>query len=204
MCDNSAILTNCIIVGNYAGSPGGGVRYGTCYHCTIAGNSSDDSGGGVRDGTCYNCTISGNSAAVSGGGAYKGMLYNCVVTGNSANLWGGGADGNVLLNCTVTHNSAQWGGGTFGCYLTNCIVYFNSAAFGANYGANDPVQLTLDHCCITPLPTNGVGNLELDPRLASASHLSAVSPCIGAGRADTVIGTDIDGDLGFAAFHGLR
>ena len=194
LCDDSAILTNCTIIGNSARGPGGGVRYGTCYNCTIADNSSEDSGGGVLEGTCYNCTITCNSAAASGGGAYKGMLYNCVVSGNSANLWGGGANGNVLLNCTVTHNSAHWGGGTFGCYLTNCIIFFNSAAFGANYGANDPVQLTLDHCCTTPLPANGIGNIDLDPRLASASHLSAVSPCIGAGRADAIIGTDIDGD----------
>jgi hypothetical protein len=69
-------------------------------------------------------------------------------------------------------------------------VYYNSARNGGNY---DPSS-TLDYCCTTPLPPNGVGNISADPQLASASHLSAESPCLGAGSATYASGTDIDGE----------
>jgi hypothetical protein len=89
----------------------------------------------------------------------------------------------VLNNCTLSGNSQ----GAVDCLLTNCIVYFNS---WMNYDSSS----ALDHCCTTPLPANGVGNISSDPQLASAFYLSALSPCIGKGKFAAVSGTDIDGE----------
>jgi len=71
----------------------------------------------------------------------------------------------MLNNCTLTGNSAyDAGGGAYGGALNNCIVYYNTARSDANYDRSS----TLNYCCTTPLPGRGVGNLDLEPQLASA------------------------------------
>ena len=86
----------------------------------------------------------------------------------------------------MTRNSARmtaggaWGDRWNSCTLHNCIAYFNTAPVGANYfGA------TLQYSCTTPLPTDGVGNIDADPLLLSLTggdvRLSPGSPCIDTG-----------------------
>ena len=185
----SAYLTNCTVVGNRAGTGGAGVYGGTLYNCLLAGNSCAGQGGGAESNTLYNCKLSGNS----GCGAYGCTLYNCALAGNSVC----GAFGCTLYNCTVTGNSSTYdysfaiAGGVTQSTLYNCIVYFNTGPTAANYDSLS----TLNYCCTTPLPANGTGNIGLDPQLASTSHLSADSPCLGAASAAYASGTDIDDEL---------
>lgn len=186
-------LNGCTLSGNTAGTSGGGAYYSALNNCTLAGNSAPFDGGGSFGGTLNNCVLTGNTAA-NGGGASGGTLRNCALTMNTASYGGGwmggapGPNGGALINCTLTGNTALEGGGSYYGNLFNCIVYFNKAAVAGNYHSS-----TLGNSCTTPLPP-GEGNITNDPLLAGVWHVSANSPCIGAGSAAQAVGSDLDGE----------
>ena len=185
------MLTNCDLTGNSSGLYGGGASDSTLCDCIVTNNSAHYYGG-VSWCTAYNCVISHNSAYYGGGGAGFGALYNCLVSYNSAQV-GGGAWGSVLNNCTVVSNSASvgYGGGVCNGTLNNCIVYYNLGAYEPNYDGG----MTLNYCCTTPAPGNGIANFTNEPLFVDIVggdlRLQPNSPCINADQ-DAYISTATD------------
>lgn len=145
----SAVVTNCVLIGNAAQS-GGGIYGGTADQCRLASNTAGE-GGGAHSAALNFCTLTNNSVSGSGGGASGGVLNDCVLVGNTASS-GGGANGGVLTRCTLSNNvalydggggnystlnyslissnAARSGGGAFGGTLNGCTVVSNVVANG--------------------------------------------------------------------------
>lgn len=214
-CDSGAILTNCIITGNSALGDGAGVYGGALYRCVLTNNigADDCDGGGADHSVLFQCLVTNNRGR-KGGGVDQCTLYSCVLIGNNARVFGGGAARSDLYNCTVVENSSRRGGGVSGkaygpsgdCasydfHVFNSIVYNNQAVFGPNYAFSSdfdlddvcPNELVFYYSCTTPMPQSGINNIIADPQLASWSHISSSSPCLGAGSANYSAGIDIDG-----------
>ena len=198
-------LEGCVLSSNavtyFGNGAGGGADSAVLIGCVLSNNLSYY-GGGAENSTLRNCTLTGNFTYVdsdytaNGGGASGCSLAGCVISGNSS-ITGGGASGSTLVNCTVTFNFAfgangwtGFGGGVDFCVLTNCIVLYNNAPSGSNYSGDS----TLFYCDTMPMPANGANNITSDPLFADSVHISAVSPCRGAGSAAATSGVDIDGD----------
>jgi hypothetical protein len=197
----NATVYNCVFTVNDAAQSGGGAYKATLNNCsllqnqclgTVFGGSGD--GGGAYGCNLRNCTVAGNYAADNGGGTSQSNLRNCAVTKNRAIFFGSGAYYGTLANCTLVNNTSggygSYGGAVASATLTNCIVYGN---FNIGSGSTNYVSCTFSYSDTDPLSA-GAGNKDVDPQLlADGIHLTATSPCLGAGTASVVSGTDIDG-----------
>jgi hypothetical protein len=190
---SSAVVSNCVLIANSAASEGGGIYGGTLASSLACSNNAAftagfGNGGGASFSVLNNCVLLDNFAGAAGGGANNSTLNGSSITGNWSGGSGGGADASTLNNCTLTSNKAVTGGGANSSTLNNCIVYYNLALNGPNYSGG-----TLNYCCTLPAPGNGDGNTTAEPKLADSAHISADSPCRGAGSANYYgFGLDLD------------
>lgn len=194
---SSAVISNCVLVGNAAGQTGGGAYNGIIYNSSIILNSTYGAGGGVSSSGSpsfvTNSLIWSNSAATYGGGAW-GMqlkncrimqnvatfgggtdnsdLYGCLVASNSATDSGGGIDGAIsIVNCTIVANASWEDGGGIGGggspTVRNSIIYNNTVSIGS-YSNYD--FGTYYYCCTAPMPGNGARNTTNDPGFISIAN----------------------------------
>ena len=195
---NNAVVWNCTIATNWADIGGAGVIKGILNNCRIVGNSLLPSTGiasGAGADTCSlnNCFVAYNTAGqFAGGGGLNCRATNCAFVNNRA-ADGGGVSAGTYVNCTIVGNASTGNDGQAGAVLSstliNSIVYgnFNTGIAPTNY-----ISCTFSYYDSDPLPS-GTGNIDVNPQLlADNVHLASTSPCLGAGTATGLTGTDID------------
>jgi hypothetical protein len=148
----SVVVSNCIIIGNWAQYYGGGAISGTLRDCTLTGNSAGSGGGGASGSNLHGSTMIGNYAYSTGGGAEHCTANKTILRGNTS-FWGGGAAYGTLTDCILNDNSAYDGGGAFHSTLINCVLSANSAAEGGGGAALD----TLNNCTVVNNSASGFG-----------------------------------------------
>ena len=150
----SAMMTNCILEGNYAGRYGGGalVYGGILSNCIARGNRAGYGGGVMARsaGQVLNCWIENNVCTNYGGGIYlmEGSLAsNCVFAGNTSGTYGGALFNNnsLVTDCVISGNVAGTTAGGIqvsgNSVLRNSIICCNKAKANQNYAGGGVYML---------------------------------------------------------------
>ena len=207
-------LINCTITANGIDGPmsssgafGGALYGGFASNCVIAFNFCKAGyqayGGAAYNANVVNCMVLSNTCEgpqADGGGVYGGTVMNSAIVGNNCDKdwpggtgYGGGTYSSTLYHCTVVANFAlSLGGGTYGGAQYNDICYFNSC-MGPDFD-NKYAGYTYHTCTVPVDDLFDVACIDNDPQFAGPFHLSANSPCRGAGTMAYTTGTDIDGE----------
>ncbi len=215
--NSSPTVTNCRFIANHAYYSGGAMyNYRSSpavTRCTFVDNITYMGGGAVNNDVgnpvFADCLFSGNDSGYYGGAMYSSsanpVLTNCVFSSNRATYDGAGLYNHLghprIVNCTFANNvigsPTDNGGGAMynrdsSPTVVNCILWGNSGD-----------QITGNRGTVTYSDVQGgwagAGNINLDPRFASAGdyHLVAGSPCIDAGTNSPAGGlpaTDLEGN----------
>ncbi|MHC4429299.1 MAG: choice-of-anchor Q domain-containing protein, partial [Planctomycetota bacterium] len=216
-------VANCRIVGNFAGSQGGGMSISfegnptLIMNCVFENNGASSGGGGmyIQSGsspTLVNCTFRGNTVLGSGDAMRNALnsdpvLINCAFIDNTTMSVGGAvANGDgcspMFTNCLFVGNSAASGGGAIESSgvsfpnVVNSIVYYN-----------DWPQIVDDSGAVTTITYSdeqygwpGTGNIDADPLFVDPENgdfrLLPGSPCIDAAdnTAIPLRSPDLDGN----------
>jgi hypothetical protein len=171
---------------------------------TRAGGGNGSQGGGAwcsaSNAIVSNCLLTNNIAA-DGGGIAFGTINNSLLVFNSATT-GQAAYEATLNQCTVQGDLgrssilSQFWPGTYECLARNSIVvgYYDDFSTGLD---------TYEYSCTEGRPPslsvmpNGVSNINAvvsNPQFLDWYHISASSPCRGAGDGLYSTGTDLDGE----------
>jgi hypothetical protein len=200
---NGPTAVRCAWLADGAVLSGFTLRNGATWGGGLSNSDIQRGGGAWLSGSALiaNCVITNNSANYAGGGVAFGTVNNSFLGYNSA-YQGGGAYSSRLNNCTVRQNyfllSFGSAGGVASCVCRNCIIYDNyDSVFQYNVSNYSTSFLTdnFTNCCVTPLPSRGVGNISNSPLFSGLNfHLLPNSPCRGAGNALFASGIDLDNE----------
>jgi len=128
------IATNCVFVGNSAGS-GGATYLMNVYDCVFSNNYASGNGGAVTlsylSDKVGSCLFIGNSCGGNHAGVRGATVTNCTFIGNTAQGSGGACGGSYperhsLTDCTFIGNVAVSGSGgavSSAGYATNCVYW---------------------------------------------------------------------------------